>query len=352
MRGAAGRLDCYRVGMAKKASSSKAPNRAPTADDRVVVLAGKELFLRSQYTSMLRSALEQVHGEIESFKFAGDTVEIASVLDECRSFGLMSSHKLVIVDDADQFVNEHTRPMLERYAEDPCEQATLLLRASTWRAGNLDKAIGKVGVVTKCDQVDQGMAVKWTQARAQRAYASSIGAREASMLVERLGADLGKIDAELGKLATSAGAGNPISAELIMEMVALTREEDNPWVLQEPLLSGDPEYTLQQLRIVLENSGKSTHVPVSYACIDLARKLVGVSEGMAHGMNPNAVAKELKLWGPSRDPIMRLARKLGPARARALFDASIKADMDLKRSVGEPSRTLELLALRFAAAVR
>ena len=171
------------------------------------------------------------------------------------------------------------------------------------------------------------------------------------MLIDRLGADLGKIDAELSKLATAAGPENPISSALINEMVALTREEDNPWVLQEPLLSGDPEYTLRQLRIVLENSGKSTFVPVSYACIDLARKLVGVSEGMAQGLNGNAVAKELKLWGPSRDPIMRLARKIGPQRSRELLDASIKVDMSIKRST-DPIRALEILALRFAQAAR
>lgn len=342
--------------MAKRSSgSTKAASRAPGADDLVVVLAGKELFLRSQYTGMLRSALEEKHGEIETFRFEGDQVEIAEVLDECRSFGLMSSHKLVIVDDADALVNEHTRPMLSRYAEDPCEQATLLLRAGTWRPGNLDKAIAKVGVVTKCDQVEAPMALKWTMARAQRAYGSSIGQREAAMLVERLGVDLGKIDAELGKLAVAAGRsegqGNPISVELIMEMVPLTREVDNPWVIQEPLLSGDPEYTLRQLRIVLENSGKSNFVPVSYACIDLARKLVGVSEGAASGENLNTVAKELKLWGPSRDAIMRLSRKISVDLARELLDASVRADMDIKRSA-DPGRTLEVLALRFAAAVR
>ena len=338
--------------MAKRAgSSSKSASRPPTADDKFVVLAGKELFLRTQYTNMLRSALQDAHGEIELFKFEGDSVEIAQVLDECRSFGLMSSHKLVIVDDADSLINEHTRPMLTRYAEDPCEQATLLLRANTWRPGNLDKAIAKVGVVTKCEQVEAPMAIKWTQARAQRAYESSIGQREAVMLVERLGIDLGKIDAELGKLAVAAGAGNPISSELIMEMVPLTREVENPWVIQEPLLSGDPQYTLEQLRIVLDNSGKSNFVPVSFACIDLARKLVGVSEGAANGENLNTVAKELKLWGPSRDAIMRLARKVSPTKARELLDASVRADMDIKRSA-DPSRTLEVLALRFAAAVR
>lgn len=336
----------------KGAKSSK---RAPTADDRFVVLAGKELFLRTQYTAMLREALTQVHGEIETFKFEGDTVEIAAVLDECRSFGLMSSHKLVIVDDADKFVNEHSRPMLERYAQDPCEQATLLLRAGTWRPGNLDKHIAKVGVVVKCDHVDRAMAVKWTQARAQRAYASSIGAREAGLLVERLGADLGKIDAELGKLATAAGSSdgkpNPISAGLINEMVAMTREEESPWVIQEPLLSGDPEHTLRQLRIILENSGKDQHVPVAYACIDLARKLVGVCEGASSGQNLNAVAKDLKLWGESRDAIMRLSKRMPPKRARELLEASVRADMSIKRSAA-PVRTLEVLALRFAKAVR
>lgn len=336
--------------MAKR-GASKSASRPPGADDLVVVLAGKELFLRSQYTGMLRTALQEKHGEIETFKFAGNEVEIAEVLDECRSFGLMSAHKLVIVDDAESLVNEHTRPMLTRYAEDPCEQATLLLRAGTWRPGNLDKAIEKVGVVTKCEQVDPPMAIKWTQARVQRAHGSSIGQREAGMLVERLGVDLGKIDAELGKLAVAAGDGQPISAEIIMDMVPLTREVDNPWVIQEPLLSGDPEHTLRQLRIVLENSGKSTAVPVSYACIDLARKLVGVSEGAANGENLNTVAKELKLWGPSRDAIMRLARRVSPERARALLDASVRADMDIKRSA-DPIRTLEVLALRFASVAR
>lgn len=315
------------------------------------MLAGKELFLRAQYTGMLRTVLEQKHGEIETFKLSGSEVEAAQVLDECRSFGLMSSYKLVIVDDAEQLVNEATRPILERYAQQPCDQATLLLRAGVWRPGKLDKAIEKVGVVKKCDPVDEPMALRWTRARAERAHGTTIGAREAGMLVERLGVDLGRIDAELGKLAIAAGEGSPIGASLIEDMVPLTREVDNPWVIQEPLLSGDPEYTLRQLRIVLENSGKSNSVPVSFACIDLARKLVGVSEGAANGENLNTVAKDLKLWGPSRDAIMRLARRVSPARARALLDASIRADMDIKRSA-DPVRTLEIMALRFASITR
>lgn len=321
-----------------------------------MLLTGKEIFLRLQYTAMLREALEKVHGEVETFQFEGETAELAAVLDECRSFGLMATHKLVIVDDADKFVRAETRPMLERYAASPSEQATLVLRAGRWNRGKLDDAIAKVGLVGKCDGVGTDTAIRWAQGRATRAYGSSIDPRCAALLVERLGPDLGRIDAELAKLATAAGMtggkGNPITAGLINELVGMTREVESPWVIQEPLLSGDAGYALSELRVVLGNSPRAAHIPVSFACLDLARLLVGVSEGMAQGINANTLARDIKLWGPSRDPIMRLARRLGPARARALFDECVTADMRLKTSTGTPERTLEMLALRFVRSTR
>lgn len=337
--------------MAKAGTSGKGGARTPSAEHRIVVLVGKEVFLRSQYTSMLRASLEKAHGEIETFKFSGESVDPAEVLDECRSFGLMASHKLVIVDDADQFVRAETRPMIERYAQNPSEQATLVLRGSKWNKGKLDESIASVGIQLKCDSVDEGTAIRWTQARASKAYDSSIDAQCAGMLVERLGADLGRIDTELNKLATAAGPGNAVSADLIRELVGMTREDD-VWAIQSYLLCGNPQATLKELEVIMRNSPRGTHVPVSFACMDLSRKLLGIAEGMNQGVNPNTLAKDMKLWGPSRDPIMRTARKVGPIRARALFDACVKADMELKSSVGIPMRTLEVLALRFAHASR
>ena len=332
------------LGMAKKAGST---SRAPNAQDRMVVLVGKELFLRSQYTSMLRTALQAEHGEIETFKFSGETAEPAMVLDECRSFGLMASHKLVIVDEADQFVKADTRPMLERYAQNPSEQATLVLRGGKWNKGKLDDEIAKVGLILRCDEVEADVAVRWTQGRAGKAYGASIDPRAASALVDRLGADLGKIDSELAKLATAAGKGNAITIELIAELVGMTREDD-VWAIQSYLLCGDATKTLKELHVILENSGKGMHVPVSFACCDLARKLMGIAQGIEQGISVHVLAKEMKLWGPSRDPILHAARQIGAMRARKLFDECVQADMALKSSVGTPMRVLEVLALSFA----
>jgi DNA polymerase-3 subunit delta len=331
--------------MAKKSAS-----RAPGADDRVVAIVGKELFLRSQYTSMLRGALSEAHEEFDTFVFDGNTVDAAEVLDECRSFGLMSAHKLVIVDDADAFVNADTRPLLERYAENPNEQATLVLRAPKWTKGNLDKAIEKVGVVIKCDSVDEATAQRWIMARTSKHHKSSIDARTAAQIVQRLGTDLGRIDAELGKLAVAAGVGNPITSELVSQLVGMTREEE-AWAIQEFLLSGDASRILNELRVILSNAPKGAHVPVAFACTDLARKMLGIAEGMKQGASVQGLAKEMKLWGPSRDPILHAARAMGPIRARKLFDACIDADRSMKSSGTDPVRRLERLAVEYAQAL-
>jgi DNA polymerase-3 subunit delta len=317
----------------------------------VVLLYGKELFLRTHYTAALRAALEQAHGKIETFRFDGTTCSAAEVLDECRSFGLMSTHKMVVVDDADSFVNADTRPLIQKYAEAPNEQSTLVLRGSTWHKGNLDKAIGKVGVVIKCDAVDEGVAGKWVIARAKRQYGVDVSMRVAAMLVDRLGTDLGRIDGELGKLATAAGDGGAITEQHVAELVGLTREEE-VWSLQSHLLSGNLERTIRELRVILGNGAKDTHVPAVFACSDLARKLVGASEGMARGVNANTIAKELRLWGESRDVILHAAKRAGAARSRRLFDRCIDADLTIKSSSVDPRVLLERLAVEFAMALR
>ena len=334
--------------MAKRSSSKQ---QAPGPEHRFVVLAGKEVFLRDHYTQSLRAALENEFGEVETFRFSGDSALPADVLDECRSFGLMAPHKLVIVDDADQFVGAESRPMLQRYAESPSDQATLVLRASSWRAGNLDKAIEKVGVVIACKEVDEGTAARWIIGRAQREYGVNVDQRTAAMIVARLGADLGRIDTELAKLSTACGDTKQVTPELVSELVGLTREEE-VWAIQEHLLAGSAERSISELRVILGNAPRDNSVPAIFACTDLARKLLGASEGIRSGVSPNVIGKELKLWGPSRDQILGIARRLEPRRARELFDTCVETDRLSKSSSADPTIALERLAVEFASVSR
>ncbi len=83
-----------------------APSSGPGFDAsmRVVILRGPDRYLMGVCTRELVRVLQEAHGEIEEFRFDGAVTEPAVVLDELRSFGLLRSHKIVILDDADKFL--------------------------------------------------------------------------------------------------------------------------------------------------------------------------------------------------------------------------------------------------------
>ncbi|MFG0327171.1 MAG: DNA polymerase III subunit delta [Phycisphaerales bacterium JB037] len=331
--------------------------RPPKPTDRVVVLHGKEIFLREQYTAELRAGLEKEHGEVEVVRFAGSECSAAEVLDECRSFGLMSSYKLVVVDDAEQLVQADTRPLFERYAEQPSEQATLVLRGDTWRKGNLDKAINAVGVITACDHVSESTALRWLDRRAGHAHGATLERDAASLLVEKLGTDLARLDSELGKLATNAagrGAGGGdtpiITRAAVVELVGGTREEV-AWTVQSQLLTGSAERAIAQMRTVQAGNKSDMTVPLMWACVDLARKLSVAASGLEAREPPQALAKSLRLWGPAQDAVFHAARRLGPERARRLYRTTLDADAGSKSGLGTAENTLERLAVEYQLAL-
>jgi DNA polymerase-3 subunit delta len=332
----------------KKTKSTKAP-AALDATMRIVVLSGKEEFLRSLETDRLRDTLGEAFGEIDVVRFDGKETPPAEALDECRSFGLMQQHKLVVIDNADEFVKEGNRAILERYAGSPCESATLALRCETWRKGKLDKLITDGGgMIRKCDLVTPSKATKWVVNRSNKRYGVTLEADAAEALVDRAGVGLGRLDTEARKLASAAGDGGVVTAELVRELVGLTREEE-AWLLQAALLTGKAEDRFGSLREAMD---VSRHDPVflSFVVTDLLRKIHTVSRLMAGGANGFQAAKAAKLWGASTEPIVAAAGRT-PARVwGTLFVDAVENDAKIKSGRADARRSLERLVARFASA--
>lgn len=336
--------------MAKKTRSRAGARKAGpvrlTADCRVVVLHGKEAHLRSLHTDALRDALAAAFGEVETIHYAGADAKIADVLDECRSFGLMQQHKLVLVDDADRLVCADTRPAFERYAKAPSEMATLVLRADTWRPGNLDKAIKKVGAVVKCEALSPADAAVWVDRRASKRLGATIEPAAVTALLARVGTNLGRLDAELAKLAAMADDG-PITADLVRESVGMTREEE-VWVIQSRLLGGSADRALAAVRDALGPS-KQPAALVSYAMIDLARKLHASARLLRAGTPEMQVARRVKVWGEAQRPILSVAGRVEPGVLADLMDRAVESDARAKTGRTDPALALETLAVRFAS---
>jgi DNA polymerase-3 subunit delta len=360
------------------------------ASMRIVVLRGPERFIRDEHTRRIVALLEAAHGAIDRFSFDGATVEPAVVLDELRSYGLLQQHKLVLVDQADRMLatgsddadapspppaprgraksrggpppprpvaRRTPRELFERYAAEPVDSATLLLRADTWRPGRIDKLIEKVGAIVACEAPDAARAAGWCTARCPKAHGCAISPAAAALLVERIGPDLARLDAELGKLAayvSAGGSGGTIDAEAIRALVGLTREEQ-AWTIQSELLAsadadraqeaaGPAVAKLRELMLVSQQPEQL----LSWAMIDLVRRLHAASSMHAAGAGDAAIAKELRLWGDTRGPILGVARRVPPRRLARLLDRAIASDLRVKRGAAEPVRSLESLAVEIA----
>jgi len=337
------------------AARSDAPS-SPSADMRVVVLHGKDAFLRLERGRQLESSLQERFGGVDRMDLDGTNAALADVLDNLRTPGLFAGHKLVVLENAEAFMGaEDRRRAMERYAENPCAEATLLMRcASGWRPGNFDKLVAKVGAVIKCDSPTPMEAVKWCAARSLRRHQAEMEPAAAELLVEKLGPDLGRLDAELGKLAAAAarpGAGTTkVTRAIVQEFTGLSREEQ-AWEIQGPVLEGKADAALIKLDELLRVS-RVPEVMIGWSLVDLARKVHDASCLLSQGESEGAVAKALKLWGPASSSVVRAGRRIKPAAAARLFRMAVETDRATKNGTApEPARAFEGLMVQLAEAL-
>lgn len=368
--------------MAKK-SAATAPKAAAgarlTAATRVAILHGEDRFLQDEYLRQFREALTEAHGgpdayDVVRFDGAQGASIVADIFDECRSFGLMQQHKIVVVENADLLLKKteddeaapprapagrrgsppvDVRRMMEAYAAEPSDSATLILRASGWRPGNLDKAVaalGERGAIIDCEALDPARAVGWATKRASLRHNTSIDPEAARLLIASVGVDLGRIDNELEKLALAAGGnGAPISAALVREMTGVSREEEF-WQFQSTLAVGDVSASLARLRDMVEVS-RHDAVVLSWSFTELARKIHAVRRLADAGQNVQPLVYKLKLFGDATS-VFNAARAIPASRAAHLYEMAVDIDAANKSGRGDPVRNLEVLTVKFSEAIR
>lgn len=336
--------------MAKRATSSK-PAGEISAATRIAVFHGADPFLQAERVRQLKETLLAEHGDdgVDVFQFDAQSASVAEVLDECRSFDLMQRHKLVVVENADKLVAGDNRPLIERYAAAPSDNATLALKAGKWNRGNLDKLIEKVGVIVKCEPPTLQQAVGWAGARAKKRHDADLDRDAAVALVERVGADLGRIDSELAKLASAApeakGENPRITVELVHELVGRTRE-DEVWSIQAAIATGDPALALGAVRDAIRVA-RHPETLVAFACVDLAKKLHALSALLRQGVPPFPASKRAGFWKDA-EAFIPLAKRASPESLADALSEAIDLDRRSKTGLSDPESACERMAVRLS----
>lgn len=173
----------------------------------------------------------------------GKDVSMHQVLTLARSFPMMGERQIVMVKEAQdmkEWKKADDMETLENYAKFPLPSTILVF---AYKGKTVDKrlkvtkAIDKAGVVMTADKIKEYKIAEWIDGYVQqRGY--KIDPKASNLLAEYLGADLGKVVNEVGKLMIIVPKEKTITTQHIEENIGISKDF-NVWELQKALAQKD-----------------------------------------------------------------------------------------------------------------
>jgi len=309
----------------------------------IYALVGADPFLQLQKLNKLTA---QFAAEFQRVDFEGDRAELSEVFDELRSFAMFGGGKLVVIRDADEFLSRF-RSQLEEYVANPSSSSVLVLRFTTLPSNQrIYKAIAKVGQIESCAPPKEKDLPAWIIEQGKSAHGIVVDRDAAALLAELIGAELGRLNSELAKLAISAPRGR-VSAEQVGGAVAFQREREM-WDMTNELAAGHPAEALRRWRQLLQLDPSTEFRAATWLTMWLenVRKALALKR---KGMNTFAICSQLRIWPrENQEPFMRTAISMGETGARRALALLAKTDQRSKSGVGEAATNIEQFILALA----
>lgn len=323
----------------------------------VCVAYGDDSFLKRQALLELRNrVLAGEDGEFSLTVLPGPSTDLARAFDELATLSLFGAgRRLVIVEDADDFVSEN-RQALEEYVAAPRVQAVLALEVRTFAGTTrLAKLVAKTGLPIECKTPPEKEVFRWLLKWAPLRYKAKLDRPAAEQMLELVGLELGLLDQELAKLAAAAPGGH-IDSKLVDELVGGWRVRTT-WDMIDLALEGKVGPALNQLdRILLAGEEPiALFGQIGYSLRRLAAATRLVQQAEAEGRRPN-LRQALEGAGVRSFVLAKSEtqlRHIGRERGGKLYRWLLDADVAIKgaRSSGDgPRIVLEQLLCRLAGA--
>jgi len=257
----------------------------------VYSICGGDAFRRREALEQLCARIAAADGDGQGPSvFEGEKAELAAVLDEVRTFSLLGGRRVVVVQDADEFVSLH-REALERFCEHPVDSGTLILVCGS-APGNqkIHKIIAKQGEVIRFEAMKATDLVAWMVSRAQAQYSKKMDTRCGWRLRELYGSDLGVLDSEIAKLALFARERAAITVQDIDALVGRPADED-VFAVMDAIAEGDSARAMAHWEQVLATDRAAPLRAVgglAYA----VRKLLDMKQQADKGASMFALSKQ------------------------------------------------------------
>jgi len=298
----------------------------------------------------------------------------ASVAAAAQSGSMLSPTRVLVADGIENLPNAEQRELARNLAAAP---GTTVILIESPRSGRGDydasgadrkgrlsteliKAVAEAGSAIECRSPTRDEAVKWVVDHA-RSLGAPIKPAVASLLVERVGLDLGRLAREVEKLALVAGADAAIAREHIEEATPRT-PEDNIFAVGDAIGAGDVDHALAVLRDLMQYQGVEPTTALAFVARQI-RLIWQAKVLLDRGWRPGREAPEgIESLLPEGSDILRMlenrawlvnrlagqARRIGWPQLTYAIRRLLETELALKgvsEGVSDPQIALELLVV-------
>lgn len=323
-----------------------------------VAVFGDEPFLRRLAIGAIRlRVLGDDDAEFSLSTFDGAEAEPREVFDCLATVALFGGGgRMALVEGADDFVRRH-RDTLESHAERPPAHGALVLDLASFPSNTrLYKQVVKSGLAIDCKSPPRAALLKWLVGWAKAQHKSKLDRAAADELLDLAGPELGLVDQELAKLAVSVEPGEPITSQLVAQLVGGWRAQ-TAWDLLDAAAAGNAGEALVQLdRLLLAGEAPIAilaQIGASLRKFAAAARLVELAEKQGRRADLRQALKDAGVKPFVLDKSFEQLRQLGRQRARRLNRWLLTADLALKGASSSPRRgriVLEELIARLSKA--
>lgn len=303
----------------------KSPERPPA----VAVLFGEEAHLKQACLARLSELVLGTESDaaVGLVRFPGKDTDLKTVKGELQTVGMFVSSRLVVVEDADDFVTKY-RELLESYCQKPASRSVLVIDCKSWKSNTrLAKKIAESGLEIDCSELAAGPLQKWVVDHAASVHGKQLSRDSASLLIELVGNGLGQLVQELAKLASYVGDRPQIKPEDVRQLVGGWKAEET-WTMTNAIRDGNIELALTCL-------GKLLHAgepgPKILGGLIYVFKKFAVATELSRRQKPlRDSLKEAGVFPKDFDSSERYLKRIGRPHADQMISRLADADRDLK----------------------
>lgn len=307
--------------------------KPPATFPPVVVIFGAQRHLKQSSLSVVKKSVID-DDETSLTKFTGPAAELHSVTDELRTVSMWGENRLVIVEDADDFVSKY-RAQLEKYVEKPARKSVLVLEVKSWtKSTRLAKQVAASGIDIECSELKGAELSRWLQDTARDTYGKSLSRDAGALLIELVGEDLGILDQELSKLTSFVGAEPKIEAKAVQSLVGGWKLETT-WALTDGVRDGDLAFAIEALDQLL-TAGEA---PLKlHAGIAFVFKKLALATELARSQPLDQAIRSAGVFPAASGASGNYLRRIGRSKAERILQSLLDADSGLKGGSKLPDR--------------